>query len=69
LSQFNKSCYCAIPYTEGFEYGLKMRDKLNNNNIEQQENVNQYQPNSIEWNAFLDGVRDAIFTAYAHQLL
>jgi len=63
MSFVQKSCYCCGPYSEGFEYAIKMRDRKENS-----EPFNPYEPNTIEWFAFLDGYRDGLFTGISHEL-
>jgi hypothetical protein len=56
-----QKCYCANPYSEGFEYSLKMRDKT-------EQPYNKYEPETLEWFSFMDGYRDGLFTSNTHNL-
>ena len=62
----HRSCYCCTPYTEGFQYAIKMREKNGSDDIESIDSINPYDIESIEWNAFSDGYRDGLFTSKTH---
>lgn len=58
-----RSVYSCKPYTDGFEYALKMREM--NNNIEP---FNPYSDSEFEKKAFNDGYRDGSMTTLFHGL-
>lgn len=58
-----RSVYSCKPYTEGFEYAIKMRAKELNGDP-----INGYDDGSIEHRAFNDGYRDGLITIQFHQI-
>lgn len=57
-----KSVYCTLPYTEGFEYAIKMRSK----NVDIPHNPYEY--DEYLKKSFDDGYRDGMFTAIFHSI-
>ena len=58
-----RSVYSCKPYTEGFEYALKMRD-MDNGSVP----YNPYDELEFEKRAFDDGYRDGTITSQFHSL-
>lgn len=58
-----RSVYSCKPYTEGFEYALKMRGGSMGTEL-----FNPYTENEFESRAFEDGYRDGTVTVGFHQI-
>lgn len=56
------SVYSTEPYTEGFEYAVKMRSKQDTYPI------NPYEHDDFLKRSFDDGYRDGMFTAMFHSM-
>ena len=57
-----KSNYSCIPYSQGFEYAIKMRERK-----EKETPINPYPEDDEETHqAFYDGYRDGMYAAIFH---
>lgn len=63
-----RSVYCSNPYTEGFEYAIKMRERKDKDG-DMNSYFNPYSDDSLCKKSFEDGYRDGLHTSLFHGMV